>query len=257
MKLVAVIFALSVISGCQGRFLVQDEPKSHWEEMVDKFWEYVNSVSSAAENMKKSIQETQLGRELDTLISDSMAELQMYTDDVQSKLAPYAEEMAQKVQNDLQLLSNKLRVHMEEAKDRITEYNQELQTMVEQNADEIKNKVNTYIRKLKKRLNKDTQEIKKRIETYVEEVQARASQHAENMNERLKSYFEVVRQNAEDKLNTLKDLVKDQVEQLMEKWENIKEQAEEVTIVRKPRSNVSQMVNRLGRVRDNLKSQDP
>ncbi|MCJ8749711.1 hypothetical protein PDJAM_G00179400 [Pangasius djambal] len=228
MKLVAVIFALSVISGCQGRFLFQDEPKTHWEEMVDKFWEYVNSVSSKAEDMKKSIQATQLGRELDTLISDSMAELQMYTDDVKLKLAPYAEETAQRVHDDLQLLSDKLRVHMEEAKDRITEYSQELQTMVDQNADDIKNRVNAYIRKLKKRLNKDTQEIKKKIETYFEEVQARAAQHADDMNGRLMSYFEVVRQNAEDKFNTLKDLLNDQAEKVMEKWEKIKEQAEEV-----------------------------
>ncbi|KAK2864575.1 hypothetical protein Q7C36_003729 [Tachysurus vachellii] len=226
MKLVAAIFTLSVISACQGRFLIQDEPKTHWEEMVDKFWEYVNSVSSTAENMKASIQDTQLGRELDTLISDSMAELQMYTDDVQSKLVPYAKEKAQEVHDDLQLLINKLRVHMEEAKNRITEYSQELQTMVEQNVDEIDSKVNAYIRKLKKRFNKDTLEIKKKIETYIKEVQARADQHADNMNERLKSYFDVVRKNAEDKFNTLKDLLNDQAEQLMEKWMYIKGESE-------------------------------
>lgn len=45
--------------------MFQDEPKTHWEEMVDKFWEYVNGVSSRAEDMKNSIQATQLGRELE------------------------------------------------------------------------------------------------------------------------------------------------------------------------------------------------
>ncbi|KAF4080459.1 hypothetical protein AMELA_G00171610 [Ameiurus melas] len=227
MKLVAVILALSVISGCQGSFLFQYEPKTHWEEMVDTFWDYVNGVSSRAEDMKNSIQATQLGRELDTLISDSMAELQMYTDDLKVKLAPYAEEMAQRVQDDLRLLSNKLRVHMEEAKDRITEYRQELQTIVEQNRDDLQNNVNAYIRKLKKRLNKDTQEIKKKAETFLEEVQARTAQHGDDMNERLKSYFDVVRQNAEDKFNTLKDLLNDQAQQMTEKWEKLKDQVEQ------------------------------
>lgn len=68
----------------------------------------------------------------------------------------------------------------------------------------------------------------RKIETYFEEVQARAAQHADDMNERLTAYFDAVRQNAEDKLNTLKDLLNDQAEKAMEKWENIKEQAEEV-----------------------------
>lgn len=62
----------------------------------------------------------------------------------------------------------------------------------------------------------------------MEEVQARVVQHADDMNERLKSYFDAVRQNAEDKFNALKDLLNDQAERVMEKWENFKEQAEEV-----------------------------
>lgn len=33
--------------------------------MVDKFWEYVNGVSTTAEDMKKSIQSSQIGRELE------------------------------------------------------------------------------------------------------------------------------------------------------------------------------------------------
>lgn len=70
--------------------------------------------------------------------------------------------------------------------------------------------------------------LSRKIETYFEEVQAHAAQHAEDVNGLLTSYFDVVRQNAEDKFNTLKDLLKDQAEQVMEKWEKIKEQAEEV-----------------------------
>lgn len=48
------------------------------------------------------------------------------------------------------------------------------------------------------------------------------------MNERLTAYFDAVRQNAEDKLNTLKGLLNDQAEKAMERWENIKQQAEKV-----------------------------
>lgn len=66
------------------------------------------------------------------------------------------------------------------------------------------------------------------MDTYLEEVQARATQHVDDMNERLMSYYDAVRQNAEEKLNTLKDLMNDQADKVMEKWENLKQQAEEV-----------------------------
>lgn len=88
-------------------------------------------------------------------------ELQMYRDDVHSKLGPYAQETAERFNEDMQLLTSKLRTHMEEAKDRVTEYSQELKTMVDQNAEDVKNRVNTYAKKLRKRFNKDIQEINK------------------------------------------------------------------------------------------------
>ncbi|KAG9279449.1 apolipoprotein Eb [Astyanax mexicanus] len=226
MKFLAVILALSVLSGCHGRFMFQDEPKTPWEETVDKFWEYVADLSSRAEEMKDNIKSTQLIRELDTLISDSMAELQMYSDDMQSKFGPYAQETAEKFHDDLKLLMNKLNMHMEEAKDRMTEYGQELQTMVEQNTEDVKNRVTSYVRKLKKRLSKDTQEINKKMETYFDEVQARATQGVEDVKERLTPYFDVVRQNAEDKFTTIGELLKAQAENVKERLEQIKEHIE-------------------------------
>ncbi|MCX7564624.1 apolipoprotein A1/A4/E family protein, partial [Xanthomonadaceae bacterium XH05] len=138
MKFVAVILALAIISGCHGNFLFQDEPKNRWEEAVDQFWNHVSKLTSRAEEMRDNIKATQLGRELDTLISDTMMELQMYKDDMHSKLGPYAQETAQKFNEDLQLLASKLRTHMEEARDRVTEYTQELQAMVQQNTEDVK-----------------------------------------------------------------------------------------------------------------------
>lgn len=143
-----------------------DKPQTHFitflfykEVKISRYVSFMPNVHNHAAYFQP--QWNSLSSRSSTLISDSMADLQTYIDDVKTKLAPYTDEMAQRVHDDLQLLSNKLRVHMEEAKERITEYSQELQTMVEQNADGLNNKVNTYIHKLKKRLNKDTQEIKK------------------------------------------------------------------------------------------------
>lgn len=96
-----------------------------------------------------------------TLIQDSMSELTMYRDDLQTKLAPYTQDAAERLAKDLQNLADKLRGHMIEARKQMEIYSTELQTMMEQNADDVRARVFTYTRKIKKRLNKDTQDIKR------------------------------------------------------------------------------------------------
>lgn len=96
-----------------------------------------------------------------TLIQDSMAELAMYKDDLQTKLTPYTQQAAERFGKDLQLLAERLGGHMTDAREQMENYLQELQTMVEQNADDVKARVSTYTRKLRKRLQKDTQDIQR------------------------------------------------------------------------------------------------
>ena len=97
---------------------------------------------------------------LSTLIQDSMDELTVYRQDMQTKLAPYTQEAAQRLGDDLEWLGKKLRIHMEDGREQMEKYSAELQTMMEQNADDVRVRVSAYTRKMKKRLNKDAQEIK-------------------------------------------------------------------------------------------------
>lgn len=96
-----------------------------------------------------------------TLISDTMAELAVYREDIQAKLTPYTESATGLLSEDLQLLVNRLQRDMLDAKERSTEYLGELKSMVDQNTDDVQSRISTYIRKLRKRLNKDTEEIRK------------------------------------------------------------------------------------------------
>lgn len=96
-----------------------------------------------------------------TLISDTIAELSTYRDEIQSKLGPHVDSSTNQMSQDLQLLVNKLQKDMVDAKERSTDYLGELKTMVEQNTEDVRTRFSTYIHKLKKRLNKDTEEIVK------------------------------------------------------------------------------------------------
>merc|ERR1712035_250501 len=75
MRVFAVIFVLAVLSGCHARSVPQDEWKNPWEVTVDKFNDYLTDLNTRAEEMVHEVRSSQISRELDTLIQDSMSEL--------------------------------------------------------------------------------------------------------------------------------------------------------------------------------------
>ncbi|KAK6323514.1 hypothetical protein J4Q44_G00058530 [Coregonus suidteri] len=234
MKAVAVILALAVLSGCHAWVLpMQDEPQTPWEKTIDQFKDYITDLNSKADEKVKNIRASQLSRELDTLITDTMSELNMYSDDMKTKLGPLAKDAAERLGKDMQLLLNKLQAHMTEAKDRTTVYTQELQTMLEQNANDVRNRVNTYSRKLNKRLSKDTQEISSKVTTYFEELQSRTTSRVESVRDRFQPYYVQIRERAVDKMTTLSKLLTTQAEKVKDKLESraeeVREQLEKTT----------------------------
>lgn len=44
---------------------MRDEPKEPWEVAVDRFWEYVADINTKAEEMKKSIESSQLSEDME------------------------------------------------------------------------------------------------------------------------------------------------------------------------------------------------
>ncbi|XP_041665539.1 apolipoprotein Ea [Cheilinus undulatus] len=228
-----IFFVLAVLSGCHARSFFQDEPKSPWEVAVDNFNAYFEALSTRADGVVKDIRSHEISRELDTLIQDSMSELSMYKDDLQIKLAPFAQEAGERLGTDLAQMIQKLRDHMLEAREQMGKYSLELQTMMEQNVDDVSVRVNAYTRKLKKRLSKDTQEIKRHVDDYVEELQTRTSENMEVMRQRADPYFAQVRDNAQVKFTSLNNLMTSQMEAVKVKLqttaEDIKERLEETT----------------------------
>lgn len=95
-----------------------------------------------------------------TLITDAIAELTTYREDIQNKLAPYTESSTGQLSQDMQLLFNRLQTDMTEAKERSTAYVRELKSLIDQNGDDARNRMRTYIIKLRKRLDKDTEQIR-------------------------------------------------------------------------------------------------
>ncbi|XP_044216261.1 apolipoprotein Eb [Thunnus albacares] len=217
MKAVALILALAVITGCNARAVRQaDATPNRWEESVDRFWQYVSELNQQADGVVETLKTSQLTRELDTLITDTMAELTAYKDEIQTKVT---EASTGQLSEDLQLLANKLQKDMLDAKERSTEYLGELKTMMEQNTDDVRSRISTYTHKLKKRLNKDTEEIRNTVATYLGELQSRTSQNLDAVKERVEPYVNQASDTATKKLSDISVMLKSQAEGLGQQLE--------------------------------------
>ncbi|XP_061737476.1 apolipoprotein Ea [Nerophis ophidion] len=216
MRVFAVILALALFSGCQARSFIQDDLTEPWEAAVENFKKYMTALNEKADQMVQNIKSSQIKRELDTLIQDSMAELDAYRDSLESKLAPYTEVTAKRLSGELRGLGEHIYDNVVMARDQMDVYAAELNTLMKQSADNVRQNVGAYTRKMNKRLSKNTMEIKTRVATYVEKLQSRATDHMEDLRERLLPYVTQVSDKAQDKVHTLKDLLASQVESMKE-----------------------------------------
>ncbi|CAK6959085.1 apolipoprotein Eb [Scomber scombrus] len=220
MKALALILALAVITGCNARAVRQaDATLNRWEESVDRFWQYVSELNQQADGVVQTVKTSQLTRELDTLITDTMAELTAYKEEIQTKVSPYAEASTGQLSEDLQLLATKLQKDMLDAKERSTEYLGELKTMMEQNSDDVRNRISTYTHKLKKRLNKDTEEIRNTVATYLGELQSRTSQNLDAVKDHVEPYVQQASDTATKKLGDISTILRSQAEGLGQQLE--------------------------------------
>ncbi|XP_037532091.1 apolipoprotein Eb [Nematolebias whitei] len=208
MKAAALILALAVITGCNARPAQQaDASLIRLEESVDRFWQYIAEL-----NQKAELRVPQLNQELDTLITNAMAELTAYKDDIQTKLAPHAVASTNQMSEDLQLLASKLQTDMTDAKVRSSEYLNELKSMVDQNLDDVRSRITTYTTKLRKRLAKDTEEIRETAATYLGEVQSRATHNLGTVKENVEPYVHQASDDASQKLRDISVRLETQAE---------------------------------------------
>ncbi|XP_029959175.1 apolipoprotein Eb [Salarias fasciatus] len=231
MKAVALILALAVI-GCNARSVRQADASGAdgWVGSVEAFSRYMSEMSQKTDGVLVTMKDSQLRRELETLISDTMAELEVYRDDIQNKLAPFTQTSASQMTEDMTLLFDKLQRDMIEAKDRQLEYLGEFKGMVETNTDDIRNKITTFTNKLSKRLRKDASEIRETASIYMGEIQSRASQNLQSVRDQVEPYVQQVGDSGSKKLSDISALLQSQTEglgeQLQAQAEGLKTQLE-------------------------------
>ncbi|KAJ7303975.1 hypothetical protein JRQ81_011491 [Phrynocephalus forsythii] len=214
----------------------QEEPRSKWEETVEVFWDYVTRIGNAADDVTTQIKSSQISKELDGLITDTMAEVEAYTDDLRSKLGPYAQEVQQRLTAEVSTLSGKLRGDMEETKSKVVQYTNDARVMIDHNLDVLRSQLGLYMRKLKKRLSKDAEDLRRKMAAYTEEVRASTGEKVDAVRQSLQPYLSKIREKGQERFQALQQAVGEQGKMVHEQLssraqelhDHLRDKAEEV-----------------------------
>ncbi|XP_026571198.1 apolipoprotein E [Pseudonaja textilis] len=231
MKLFALLFAVGLLSASWANPFFQDEPKSKWEETMDVFWGYVTKAASVADDITAQIRGSQLNKELDGLITDTIGEVEIYTEDLRSKFGPYTQELQERLVTEVSALTGKLRNDMEETKAKLLQYSRDTQLVIDHNVDNVKSQFNLLLRKMKKRLTKDAEELRQKLRAYTEEMRTNAEEKVSSVRQNLEPYFSNVREKGQQRIQALQQAIGEQgrmvQEQLNSRVQELKKQFQE------------------------------
>ncbi|XP_051845396.1 apolipoprotein E [Antechinus flavipes] len=179
MKVLWVLWALALLSGCQGQEagtsseervtdpeLWNAEPARAWEMAMSRFQSYLEQLQTQAENLKSEVHSSHIVRELRSLMTDTLTELNAYKAEVDKELTPMAEETRTRLAKELTAAQARLGADMEDVGARLTQYHREFHAVVNHNVEEVRNRVSAYLRKMRKRLGRDFEELQTRLATY-------------------------------------------------------------------------------------------
>uniref|UniRef100_A0A8D2Q3V6 Uncharacterized protein n=1 Tax=Varanus komodoensis TaxID=61221 RepID=A0A8D2Q3V6_VARKO len=123
------------------------------------------------------------------LITDTMADLDRYTENFRSNIGPHIQELQDNMKVELRSILDKLQADLKMIKDKYVQYKNEAGVMINHNVDTVQSQMNLLCRKMKKRISKDVTELQNKMAEYASEVRARMDERVEAVRQSLEPYL--------------------------------------------------------------------
>uniref|UniRef100_A0A8D2ZIM4 Apolipoprotein A-IV a n=1 Tax=Scophthalmus maximus TaxID=52904 RepID=A0A8D2ZIM4_SCOMX len=141
---VLVVLVLAVFSGCNAQFVRQRQPKHQVDMVKDAFWDYVAKATLTAEDSLKQIQRSELGKEVNSLISESTSAVNVFTDALRTQVAPLTQDLMSKFTQEAELLKARLEKDLTAVSAGLQPYAEELVADLQRQAEGLKNDATPY-----------------------------------------------------------------------------------------------------------------
>ncbi|GCB77127.1 hypothetical protein scyTo_0017554, partial [Scyliorhinus torazame] len=187
--------------GAQATSLEPTAHKARWEAAIEKFWTFTTGLAQSTEGLMKQVRSAELDKQLESLISDCLTELNNSASGLGTQLGPYSD----RFNSDLEEASERLKHDLTAMRSMVMTYHDELNLMVNQNVDDVHRTLALYLRKYRKRLNRDQATIRNKFQEYSEllrskkertlsDFQAMVAPYTSSVSDKVQQHFQNIQQ---------------------------------------------------------------
>ncbi|XP_070840997.1 apolipoprotein A-IV-like [Chaetodon trifascialis] len=192
---VFVVLALAVFTGCNANIVWQNQPKQQVDMVKDAFWDYVAKVTMTAEDSLKQIRRSQLGKDVNILVSESTDAITKLTDTLRTQVAPLTQDLMSKFSQEAKRLKTRLEKDLTTAGVHLQPYAEELVADLQRQVEGLKKDAAPYANTmdpeaLKAVLLQKSQELKGQLDKSVNRLQAQMVPYAEEIKEKMDQSLE-------------------------------------------------------------------
>ncbi|XP_061521233.1 apolipoprotein A-IV a [Phycodurus eques] len=218
MKLI-LVFVLAVLAGCDAKAMQQNQPKPQVDMVKDAFWDYVAKATSTAGDSLALIRQSDLGKEINTLISGSNDAINRFTDvlrthvtqDFTSRFFEQAEQLKSRLEKDL----SAMRAHWQP-------YADEVVTHFQEQVEDLKKEVSSYAETmdseaLKAVLLRKSQELKSHLDRNVEKLHTQMIPYTEELRQKMENSLEEFQKNMMPLAQTFHSQLREKTQEIQEK----------------------------------------
>ncbi|XP_061884823.1 apolipoprotein A-IV a [Entelurus aequoreus] len=237
---VVLVLVLALLSVCHGNVVPHKQPEAQVDVVKDAFWDYVAKATTTAEDTLKLIRQSELGKEVNTLISESTAAISKLTEALHSQLSqdftsrfleqaerlkvrlekdlaavsadlrPYADEVAAHVRQQVEELKKEASAYAqtldsEALKAAVLRKSQELKVHLDEKADKLQTKMVPYGEELKQKMDTSLEEFQKNMAPLLQDLHSQLTEKSQKFQERLLPYGEELRAKMDVDAQNLKE----------------------------------------------------
>uniref|UniRef100_A0A8D0CQM4 Apolipoprotein A-IV n=1 Tax=Sander lucioperca TaxID=283035 RepID=A0A8D0CQM4_SANLU len=196
MKVLVVLVLAVFAAGCNANIVWKGQPKQQVDMVKDAFWEYVATATMTAEDSLKQIRQSGLGKEVNTLISESTDAINKLTDALRTQAAPLTQDLMSKFSQEAEKLKTRLEKDLTDTAPYTESMDTEaLKAVLLQKSQELKGQLDKSVSELQAQMVPYTEEIKEKMEQSLEEFQRSMMQGAQSFETQLTQKTQEIQQN--------------------------------------------------------------
>ncbi|XP_041314053.1 apolipoprotein A-IV [Pyrgilauda ruficollis] len=211
-KAAALVLVLLAISGSRADV--------NPDEVASVIWKYFTELGSNAKDTVEQLHQTELSKQLNTLLKSNLQSVSAYAEDLQERLVPFAVDMQARLAQDSQRLKEQIRRELQELQAKLAPYADEVHQQIGTNIRQLQAKMSPYAEELRSQVDRSAGELKRALEPYAAELRERLQDNAESIQASLSPYADRLQQQIDGGVESVKqrlapvaDELKAQVEQ--------------------------------------------